>query len=343
MFAAAGLAVACWSYLSTEQWDQTLASLPDYPFETAYRQAFEAGRLSEAATILNAADDAGVMSGEAMAVYRQQLELRSESSAYLLTQTLDGAWTGRGESTPALLGALVSDLFVFGDIRDLLIQGVRQIKGEPTDPVIIALSALGLGLTVAPAVDGGAALLKLARRQAVLGERMGQRLRRMAQQPDGLRRLSAVARQTQQLARQTDPATALRLLRFMDHPSELALALRLTRRGGGGAFALELGGRRSLRLMKQWGPRGDEWLIRASRKGRQGIDWLAHGGRHALRSHPLLGVVKAVYKGHPQAVIARWLRRHAGALRWLVSAWCLLEWLGWWQRRRLRDTRRPSG
>ncbi len=327
------LAAVSWSYLPTEQWDRQCNKLPDYPFEQAYRQAFDAGRLSEAARILDAADDDDVIPPVRVEAYRRSLAERAGSAEYRLAEAARGALTGTGASTPAITAALVTDLFVFGDVRDLVIQTARYARGEAVDPVIVALSGLGLGLTVAPAVDAGTALLKLARRQGMISRRMGRAMRQWARHGPGRRRLATAAGNVQALAQQTDPATALRLIRVMDHPDDIALALRMTRHHRAGAFALEVGGRQSLRLMKQLGPPGDRWIVYAARKGPAGLATLARAGRVAMRPHPWLGVAKWLHKGPWLEGLGRWLRQQAHWLRWVATLWCLVELVAWFRRR----------
>lgn len=337
--AASWLAWLCWSFVPTERFHAELDAMDDAPFERRFRQQFEADQLSEAAVSLNAGCDAQVIPSSDCQRYRLQLDARRESAAYRWSQASHGAITGEAPSDTALAGAVVADLFVIGDIRDLVIQSIRWTRGEPTDPVIAALSGVGLALTLAPSADLGTALLKAGRRAGALSARFTRSVVRMARRSGDGRRIAAVTADARRLARQTDAATTLRILRHVEHPADLALAGRLTRRAGLGAYALEHGGRTTLRMMKTLGRQGDAMILRAARKGGPGLRLLARTGRLALRPHPLLGLAKFVRKGRAREWVERQLLQDAGPIRWGASGWLVLElWLlsGWLRRRRGR-------
>jgi hypothetical protein len=59
------------------------------------------------------------------------------------------------------MGAISADLCVFGDIRDLGIQGWKYLTGgQDFDGFVTILSAAGIGLSSTPFLDGTNALVK---------------------------------------------------------------------------------------------------------------------------------------------------------------------------------------
>jgi len=64
-----------------------------------------------------------------------------------------GAITGKVWDTFSGIGAIVSDFFVFGDIRDLGIQTWKFLKNEKTDVIVATLSGIGIFLSVQPYAD----------------------------------------------------------------------------------------------------------------------------------------------------------------------------------------------
>jgi hypothetical protein len=64
-----------------------------------------------------------------------------------------GAVTGRVYDTFSGIGAIVSDFFVWGDIRDLGIQSWRFFNNEKTDAIVAVLSGVGIFLSVKPYAD----------------------------------------------------------------------------------------------------------------------------------------------------------------------------------------------
>jgi hypothetical protein len=64
-----------------------------------------------------------------------------------------GAVTGRVWDTFSGIGAIASDLTLYGDIRDLCIQTFRYLKDEKTDAVVAGLSGIGIILSAKPFLD----------------------------------------------------------------------------------------------------------------------------------------------------------------------------------------------
>src|SRR5438477_4474296 len=89
-----------------------------------------------------------------------------------------GLDTGNADDFASLSGTVTGDLFVFGDIRDVVREGKHLAMGEDTDHLILGLATAGLAVTAATYVSvGGAApvragltLVKDARKVGRLGE-----------------------------------------------------------------------------------------------------------------------------------------------------------------------------
>lgn len=64
-----------------------------------------------------------------------------------------GAVTGRVWDTFSGIGAIVSDFFVVGDIRDLGIQTWKFLTNKKTDSIVAVLSGVGIFLSVQPYAD----------------------------------------------------------------------------------------------------------------------------------------------------------------------------------------------
>lgn len=84
-----------------------------------------------------------------------------------------GAIMGSGDSLEEMVGAVGTDFFVVGDIRDLVIQGGKWASDGSQDPVVIALAGIGV-VTEIPALkqfDLIPAVLKCFRKIGALTER----------------------------------------------------------------------------------------------------------------------------------------------------------------------------
>jgi hypothetical protein len=80
------------------------------------------------------------------------------STSHLAGRFATGLVTGNADDVASLSGTVAGDLFVFGDIRDVVREGKHLAMGEDTDRLVLGLAAVGLVVTAATYVSvGGAA------------------------------------------------------------------------------------------------------------------------------------------------------------------------------------------
>jgi hypothetical protein len=99
------------------------------------------------------------------------------SVAHAASRFATGLVTGEADDLASLSGTVAGDLFVFGDIRDVVREGKRLATGEEPDRLVLGLATAGLAVTAATYVSvGGAApvragltLVKDARKTGRLG------------------------------------------------------------------------------------------------------------------------------------------------------------------------------
>ncbi len=100
------------------------------------------------------------------------------SSSHFAKRFASGLVTGNADDVASLSGTVAGDLFVFGDIRDVVREGKHLAMGEDTDRLVLGFAAAGLAVTaatyisiggVAP-VRAGLTLVKDARKVGRLGE-----------------------------------------------------------------------------------------------------------------------------------------------------------------------------
>ena len=114
----------------------------------------------------------------------QTIQNKRASLAYKANSIIKGIWTGKSNEPEGLISAGVSDFFLFGDLRDLTIEGYHHIKGEEVDKVLVALSSIGVvasGATLASAgaaspIKGSISFLKYAKKSASLPTWLGKYL-----------------------------------------------------------------------------------------------------------------------------------------------------------------------
>jgi hypothetical protein len=104
------------------------------------------------------------------------------SSSHFAKRFATGLVTGNADDVASLSGTVAGDLFVFGDIRDVVREGKHLAMGEDTDRLVLGLATAGLAVTAATYVSvGGVAplragltLVKDARKVGRLGEGLTQ-------------------------------------------------------------------------------------------------------------------------------------------------------------------------
>jgi hypothetical protein len=100
------------------------------------------------------------------------------SAAHFARRFATGLVTGNADDAGSLSGTVAGDLFVFGDIRDVVRESKHLVMGEDTDRLVLGLASAGIAVTAATYVSlGGAApvragltLVKDARKVGRLGE-----------------------------------------------------------------------------------------------------------------------------------------------------------------------------
>jgi hypothetical protein len=223
------------------------------------------------------------------------------SASHFAKRFATGLVTGTADDVASLSGTVAGDLFVFGDIRDVVREGKHLAMGEDTDHLILGLATAGLAVTAATYISlGGAAplragltLVKDARKVGRLGEGLtrwaGRSAREMVDAPM-LR--NAVA--TGSLARPGQTISAIKA------------AFRAEKAGG------------LVRLAKDVGRVGEK----AGTKGALDTLRIAEGPKDVVRAARL-----AESKGGQTRAILKLLGR--GALLLVAGAFDLALWVFW--------------
>jgi hypothetical protein len=199
-----------------------------------------------------------------------------------------GLVTGNADDFASLSGTVTGDLFVFGDIRDVVREGKHLAMGEDTDHLVLGLATAGLAVTAATYVSvGGAApvragltLVKDARKVGRLGEGLtawaGRSAREMVDTPllqqavatgsvarpgqtmtaikaafraEKAGALVRLAKDVGRVGEKAGTRAALDTLRIAEGPKDVARAARLAESKGGQTRAiLKLLGRGALLL-----------------------------------------------------------------------------------------------
>lgn len=324
------------------------AAMPDVDPIPEIARLRNAGRFGESLMLIDAAMDTQppVAQRGHLIAEREKTTREQESWLRRLRDVGIGAVTGGAGSEPGamsleiLVGAIATDMLIVGDIRDLLIQSARLVTGDDVDPIIVALSGAGLITTLAPAADWAPAVLKAARRMGAMSASFAEAIAKAAKSGN-TSTIARVCEDAGALAKASSPGAAARLIRLADTPEDLARLSRfVAREGKAGAAALHAmqeAGAAAIKHADELRTLGrlddaaslETLVIKAAAKGERGRSWLRAGAyRTLIRPHPIVGLIKSVYKGHAAAFVQQVLERFDLRAWWLVpllAAWTLVE------------------
>ena len=79
----------------------------------------------------------------------------ANSTSHFAKGFVSGLVTGNADDVASMSGTVAGDLFVFGDIRDVVRESKHLAMGEETDRLVLGLAAAGLAVTAATYVSVG--------------------------------------------------------------------------------------------------------------------------------------------------------------------------------------------
>lgn len=221
-----------------------------------------AGRVADAVARDDAADTmlyldiarkAGIPLAGGLEAAAYAVQAREQSFDEQLSDYVSGFVTGQGDSLAGLGGAITSDLTVYGDLRDITLEGGRMLAGEDYSPFILGLSAVGIAATAGTIATGGGGVVvkagvsfvKFARRAGHMSAGFAARLLRLSEDAIDLPGLKGVLK-TLDLA---DPAGSwTRLSKYLREVKDARIFKVL---GKLEEIRAEVGTTEALRLLKR--------------------------------------------------------------------------------------------
>ncbi|EKS37570.1 hypothetical protein [Afipia clevelandensis] len=120
-------------------------------------QALQAGDADLANSFADLARDKGIALPEGVSARVDAAVADENSTASVARRFATGLVTGEADDVASLSGTVAGDLFVFGDIRDVVREGKRLAMGEDADRLVLGLASVGLVVTAATYVSAGGA------------------------------------------------------------------------------------------------------------------------------------------------------------------------------------------
>lgn len=141
-----------------------------------------------------------------------------------------GFVTGKPEDVASAAGMLTGDLFVFGDVRDVVREGWHGLRGEEFDKVVLGLAGTGIAVTAGLYATGGLAaparaglsVVKAARRGGHVGAPLLRLLKMETREG-----VVAFASNLGRVQSRAGMRGALDALKIAEHPQDVAKLARL--------------------------------------------------------------------------------------------------------------------
>jgi hypothetical protein len=121
-------------------------------------QALDAGDADLARSFTELARERGVALPPEILSRVDAAVAAENSTAATARRFATGFVTGEVTDIASLSGTVAGDLFVFGDIRDVVREGKRLATGEEADRLVLGLASVGLAVTAATYLSAGGAV-----------------------------------------------------------------------------------------------------------------------------------------------------------------------------------------
>lgn len=156
-----------------------------------------------------------------------------------------GLVTGKADGVAGIAGAATGDFFVYGDVRDLVREGVHWLKGQEVDPLMAGLASVGLAVTAGTYFASGAAaparagvtMFKAARRTGKIGVNLATDMTRIVRSGRGGRAVAALA-DVGRIEAKAGARAAMEGMKHADDVADLAKVGKLAERNGSTTLAI---------------------------------------------------------------------------------------------------------
>ena len=284
---------------------EELARLPDCDFAGLAENCWAEGKRAEAFACLEYAVSNKTGDADECAFLREKY-LKSEelrNSAWgRLCAVGRGFATGDVDGADSLAGAALSDLLLYGDLRDIVKETAINDKA---DPFVLALASAGAATTLFPPADGALSLAKIAKRAGSLAAPLENSILRAIR--SALK--SPPAKAAEELKKSLGPISGLSkktktwtgfsaVLKSADSPEDISKICALLGKSPDNAAKLEQilfisgkSAKRSFDFVVENSQRGMDFLYSAMRKGPRAAEFAARHPSFAARA------ANTTYKG----------------------------------------------
>lgn len=275
-----------------------IGRLPDFDYVGEAGRLKDQGKLEEALGLVQYVQKEDLPGRERAAELEAQIKEEQSDPIRRIVKFLKGYVSGEGESIEEVTASILSDMTLYGDVRDLTKQAYYKLADKDPDPVVATLAALGLATELFDVVDWAPAVMKVARKAGALTDSFADWLLRVSKKSLGAGKLEPALDialgDLKSLREKQGIQRTVNLFRHVNGPEDLKAIARFTEAAPDSAYlVIRNGGEEGLDLLRRLpeGPKSVEALKLAARKGPGGVLLL-------LKPAPkLTRVIKTLYLG----------------------------------------------
>ena len=280
-----------------------LAALPDHDYTAEITGLRKDGKVGEALALCGfVQSQAGMPNRDAIIAIGSEIEHDQAGWFGKSKRFLQGFCTGKINSSEEMMGTVVSDFLIIGDIRDLGQQGYNAATGHEVDRLVVALSSLGVVTSAAswmpepaePAVasaDAGLSLLKGLRKINALTNRFASQTIALAQEALKAKKLGRFGELSERLgvlAKRAPLGTIGTAMKDVESLDDLKVITR----------SIEAAPKETITALTLENKLGVEWLKSANRVTSSAVGKvLRKGAQGVAATRPYIRGAKFFYRG----------------------------------------------
>jgi len=298
--------------------------LPKRDYIGDVRDLYSKGFLSEAEDLADfALANSMTSSTSDLIALREKINV-DRTSAWGRAKRLGGGFAyGDGRTPEELIGAIASDMVLYGDVRDLVKQGYYKASGRETDMMVVALSGIGVCTEFVDAVDWAPAVLKACRKINSLTGRFTAMLISSCKESVKARKLSedliVTFREMRGLKDCAGVAQTVSAMKYVNHVDDLKLISKYSKQAPvPTSLMLKSEGLDGLRDLEKISGSSARRLRLSSRAGKRGFEALRNTAKSIQRFERMVKAVPLVGK------LLLWTVRNVPLARWVVALLALL-------------------
>lgn len=311
-----------------------LQALPDHDYITEIRSLRDQEKFGAALALAQYVQNHPDLQGrEEAGVLAEQIATARFSYWHKAKKVSSGFMTGNSDSAEALAGAIAADMIVWGDFRDLAMQGYFWTSGKETDSILAVLAGVGLLTEAIDAIDWAPSVFKNFRRMGALTGKFTDDLVALCRKSIKNRRLEEglvdIFRNLKTLGEALGRERTLEVFKHIDSPSELKAVTKVAGKNPDAAYlTIRNAGPGGGAVIERLGDSGQavEMMTLAASKGPAGVSWLKPGGsgyQYFAKAKWTSRVLKNIHLGRLDDLM-REIAKAFPQLTWLLLGACLL-------------------